>query len=131
MKEAVADSNLDVVIRDTDIPTPGPGQVLIRVVVSGTNPKDWKVPKLWGAKDQPKNHGDDIAGYIDAVAGDVTGFKKGDRVAAFHEIMAAHGSWAEYAIAWAYTTFHVPDHTSFEGRHVFRPLCGSAALHCF
>jgi NADPH:quinone reductase len=31
---------------DTPIPTPGDREVVIKVVVSGTNPKDWKYP-LW------------------------------------------------------------------------------------
>lgn len=39
---------------------------------------------------------------------------KGDRVAAFHEMMQPHGSFAEYAIAHDYTTFHLPKTTSFE-----------------
>jgi NADPH:quinone reductase-like Zn-dependent oxidoreductase len=29
-------------------------------------------------------------------------------------MMAPHGSFAEYAIAWDYTTFHLPEKTSFE-----------------
>jgi NADPH:quinone reductase-like Zn-dependent oxidoreductase len=30
------------------------------------------------------------------------------------EMSAPHGSFAEYAIAWAYTTFHLPKNTTFE-----------------
>lgn len=41
--------------------------------------------------------------------------KPGDRVAAFHEMGALGGSYAEYAIAWDWTTFHIPTSTSFEG----------------
>lgn len=46
----------------------------------------------------------------------MTEFKPGDRVAAFHEMMQPHGSYAEYAIAWAHTTFHIPKSTTFEGK---------------
>ncbi|KAB5578160.1 alcohol dehydrogenase-like protein [Coniochaeta sp. 2T2.1] len=60
------------------------------------------------------NQGDDIAGIVEKVGANVTEFKPGDRVAAFHEMMTPHGSYAEYAIAWAYTTFHIPEKTSFE-----------------
>ena len=35
MKEAIIDSKLIVKIIDSPIPVPGPGEVLIRVVVSG------------------------------------------------------------------------------------------------
>jgi len=61
-----------------------------------------------------QNTGDDIAGYVEEVGDNVTEFKKGDRVAAFHEMRTAGGSFAEYAIAWSHTTFHIPKKTSFE-----------------
>ena len=117
MKEAVVDTNLAVTVRDTAIPTPQAGQVLIKVVVSGSNPKDWKLPRLWAS--EAMNHGDDIAGYVEDVGTAVTAFKKGDKVAAFHEMKTANGSYAEYAIAWEHTTFHLPEATSFEGE--FQP----------
>jgi NADPH:quinone reductase-like Zn-dependent oxidoreductase len=114
MKEAIIDKTVSVIIRNAGIPNPQPGQVLIRVVVSGTNPKDWKRPKK-----QPGNaainQGDDIAGYVEAVGEGVQNFRKGDKVAAFHEMGSPHGSYAEYAIAWEYTTFHLTEKTSFEG----------------
>jgi NADPH:quinone reductase len=100
-----------VEIVDSPIPQPNADQVLIKVVVSGSNPKDWKRPDL--VKD-PHNSGDDIAGIVEKVGENVIEFKPGDRVAAFHEMMTPHGSFAEYAIAWAYTTFHLPKKTSFE-----------------
>lgn len=30
------------------------------------------------------------------------------------EMLTPHGSFAEYAIAWAYTTFHLPKKITFE-----------------
>jgi NADPH:quinone reductase-like Zn-dependent oxidoreductase len=63
------------------------------------------------------NQGDDIAGVVEKVGASVTEFKPGDRVAAFHEMMTPHGSYAEYAIAWAHTTFHIPKNISFEGAY--------------
>ncbi|CAI7666940.1 unnamed protein product [Penicillium viridicatum] len=112
MKEAIIDQNISAIIRDVDIPTPAPAQVLIRVVVSGTNPKDWKLPK-W-QPDNVINQGDDIAGYVEAVGEGVRNFRKGDKVAAFHEMLSPHGSYGEYAIAWEHTTFHLTEKTSFE-----------------
>lgn len=61
------------------------------------------------------NQGDDIAGYIEEVGKGVTEFKKGDKVASFHEMMKPGGSYAEYSVGWAHTTFHLPEKTSFEG----------------
>lgn len=60
------------------------------------------------------NTGDDIAGIVHSVGSDVTEFKPGDRVAAFHVMRSPGGAFAEYAIAPATTTFHIPAATSFE-----------------
>ncbi|CAK7202874.1 hypothetical protein SEUCBS139899_005601 [Sporothrix eucalyptigena] len=111
MKEAQVSKGPVVQIVDIPVPTPAAGQVLIKVVVSGSNPKDWKLPEWRG---NTQNSGDDISGVVQSVGAGVTEFKKGDRVAAFHEMQEPGGSFAEYAIAWAYATFHIPDSTSFE-----------------
>jgi hypothetical protein len=59
-----------------------------------------------------------------------TEFKLGDRVAAFHQTLDSHGSFAEYAIAWAYTTFHLPKKTSFEEVSVTLMVLFSNLLNC-
>jgi NADPH2:quinone reductase len=41
MKEAIVQTDLSVQIVDSPIPTPNADQVLIKVAVSGCNPKDW------------------------------------------------------------------------------------------
>jgi NADPH:quinone reductase-like Zn-dependent oxidoreductase len=60
------------------------------------------------------NTGDDIAGYIHSVGAGVYEFAPGDRVASFHEMGTPGGSFAEYAIGHAHTTFHIPDSVTFE-----------------
>lgn len=116
MKEAVVTQNVTVQISDVAIPKPQAGQLLIRTIVSGTNPKDWKYPKIWGRTEAPRNQGDDIAGVVEAIGEGVTGFVAGDRVAAFHELGTPNGSFAEYSIAWARSAFHIPENISFEGK---------------
>lgn len=81
MKEAIVSAGPKVKIVDSPIPKPKAGQVLIKVVFSGSNPKDWKYPEM----SEELNSGDDIAGYIEELGEGVIEFKKGDRVAAFHE----------------------------------------------
>jgi len=99
-------------IVDSPVPLlPSEDHLLIQVVVAGTNPKDWKMANF---REGESNQGDDIAGVVAKVGANVAEFKIGDRVAAFHEMMSPHGSWAEYAIAWKHTTFHIPAKTSFE-----------------
>lgn len=60
------------------------------------------------------NSGDDIAGVIQSVGAGVIEFKPGDRVAAMHQTGSPGGSYAEYALSPVDTTFHIPDHISFE-----------------
>ena len=112
MKEAIVSPGPKVKIIDSSIPTAEPDQVVIKVIVSGSNPKDWKHGERSGSS---LNSGDDIAGVVYAVGSNVVEFKPGDRVAAFHQMGAPHGSFAEYAVAWAHTTFHIPNNTTYEG----------------
>ncbi|KAK7208159.1 chaperonin 10-like protein [Myxozyma melibiosi] len=112
MKEVIVDPDLEKTkIVESPIPSPGPHEVLIKVVVSGSNPKDWKFPVY---SNTPMNSGDDIAGVVEKLGSEVHGLHVGDRVAAFHEMGKPHGSFAEYAIAYDYCTFLIPDSLSFE-----------------
>ncbi|GJP92770.1 hypothetical protein AnigIFM59636_008366 [Aspergillus niger] len=126
MKEIINLPGPSTKLIDSPIPSINDDQVLIKVVVSGSNPKDWKVAEL--ANDPNSflysryshvrdgvNQGDDIAGVVEKVGKNVVEFKEGDRVAAFHEMLKPGGSYAEYAVAWAHTTFHLPESVSFEG----------------
>ncbi|KUJ10114.1 GroES-like protein [Mollisia scopiformis] len=111
-KQVIVQSSIEAVeIIDTPIPTPQHDQIVIKVIVSGTNPKDWKYPVWTG---NPQNSGDDIAGIIHSVGKDVYEFKPGDRVGALHEFFTPDGSFAEYAVTRDYATFHLPPHVSFE-----------------
>lgn len=82
MKEAIVSKGPKVEIVDSPIPLPGNNEVCIKVVVSGSNPKDWKRAESGSAM----NTGDDIAGVVHTVGPDVVEFRPGDRVAAFHEM---------------------------------------------
>lgn len=43
MKEAFVTAGPTVEVKDVPIPEPGPDQIVTKVVVSGSNPKDWYV----------------------------------------------------------------------------------------
>lgn len=111
MKEAIVHGgeSLTVQIIDSPIPEPKADEVLIKVVFCGSNPKDWKYP-FYSKKSA--NSGDDIAGYVEKVGKDVYEFQKGQKVAAFHVMYGPAGSFAEYSIAPAHTTFHLPESVS-------------------
>ncbi|KAK9235619.1 chaperonin 10-like protein [Lipomyces kononenkoae] len=126
MKEAIVYGEpFHVELVDSPIPIPADDEVLIKVEVSGSNPKDWKYPLY---TKRPHNSGDDIAGTIVSVGKSVLDFKPGDRVAAFHKMGASHGSFAEYSIAYAYTTFHIPAWVTFEEAATV-PLCSLTAAY--
>lgn len=123
MKEAFIFPGPKVQIRDVDFPSmPSPNHLIIKVVVAGSNPKDWaiaeRVPGI--------NQGDDIAGIVDTVGTAVTNFRPGDRVASFHEMLTPHGAFAEYAVGLEATTFHIPPSVSFEKAATI-PLAGMTA----
>ncbi|KAL7951876.1 GroES-like protein [Trichoderma barbatum] len=101
------------IVKEIEIPKPGPKDVLIKVAFAGLNPKDWKSTK---DHDESKafNAGDDVAGVVEAVGSEVFEFKPGDRVAGFHQMLQPHGTYAEYTIVKASTTFHLPPNISFE-----------------
>ncbi|KAF2773346.1 GroES-like protein [Teratosphaeria nubilosa] len=113
MKEAKVNKGTTVEIVDSPIPTPGPTQILTKVVYSGCNPKDWKRAETFPDK-HPFNQGDDISGIVHAVGSAVSEFKPRDRVIAFHEMMSHGGSWAEYALSDAHATTYLPRNITFE-----------------
>ena len=64
MKEAHIDADTNVTLHDVPIPELiDPHQILVKVVVAGCNPKDWKMPAgtLVTIGSCP-NSGDDVAG---------------------------------------------------------------------
>jgi NADPH:quinone reductase-like Zn-dependent oxidoreductase len=89
--------------RDIDRPDTGDDEVLVRVKAAGVNPADWAIMNglpyiarpVYGLR-RPKNpvRGTDIAGVIEAVGANVSGFVPGDEV-----FGSADGSYAEYAAA--------------------------------
>jgi NADPH:quinone reductase-like Zn-dependent oxidoreductase len=58
-------------------------------------------------------------------------FAPGDRVASFHEMMTPGGSFAEYAVGWAHTTFHIPANVSFEEAATIPLAAMTAAIGMF
>ncbi|KKY20816.1 putative alcohol dehydrogenase-like protein [Phaeomoniella chlamydospora] len=127
MKEAILsvskDAAVDVSIIDSPIPKPGPDEVQIKVAAVAMNPKDWK-SAMWNQI--PNNAGDDIAGIISAVGEGILNFTVGQRVAALHPSMTRGGGFAEYAIAPALSTFHIPDSITFQDAATV-PLAGMTA----
>ncbi|MFI6326141.1 NADP-dependent oxidoreductase [Nonomuraea sp. NPDC050556] len=91
-------------LTDQPTPTPGPGQVLVRMRAAGFNPFDLKI--VDGALKDAVEHrfplvmGVDGAGVVEAVGSGVSRFKAGDNVyGQFSDPAHGMGSYAEYAVA--------------------------------
>ncbi|MCW2841368.1 MAG: NADPH:quinone oxidoreductase [Aeromicrobium sp.] len=96
---------------DIASPTPGPGQVLIRVRAAGVSfPEVLQSRGLYQMKPElPFTPGSEIAGEVIS-APDDSGLVAGDRVAA----LSLLGGFAEEVVAPASETFKLPDAISFE-----------------
>ncbi|MCU1422927.1 MAG: Oxidoreductase [Microbacteriaceae bacterium] len=104
---------------ERDIPEPGPGEVRVRIVVSGVNPTDWKSRRGAGsavsdATESVPNQ--DGAGVIDAVGAGVDAFKPGDRV---WLVISAYqrptsGTAQEFTIVPVERVFALPDEAGFD-----------------
>ncbi|NJP31183.1 NADPH:quinone reductase [Micromonospora thermarum] len=65
---------------DRPVPEPGPGEVLVRMAVSGVNPTDWKARRQWPLPAGWQIPGQDGAGVIEAVGEGVDQILIGARV---------------------------------------------------
>ncbi len=104
MRAVVADryGSPDVLrVEDVPVPSPGAGQVLVRIAAVSVNLSDWEglrgsplYARLGGLR---RTLGSDIAGWVDAVGEGVGRFHPGDEV--YGDNLALMGGFAEYALA--------------------------------
>jgi len=93
-------------------PVPGPGEVAIRVALTGVNFADIQARRgaYHGGQKPPFTPGLDCMGTISAIGSGVQGLRVGQRVAAFPD----GGSYAEVVVARAILTYALDDAVSDE-----------------
>jgi len=98
------------------VPEPGPGEVLVRVHVSGVNPTDWKSRSRDGAPPFPEMvPNQDGAGVIEAVGAGVPDDRVGERVWLWEAAWRrADGTAQEYVALPARQAVPLPDGASFD-----------------
>lgn len=109
---AYGDSDV-LVLADTAVPEPGPGQVRVRVHAAGVNPVETYIRTGTYAAlipDLPYTPGFDAAGLVDAIGDEVDGLAVGDRVFVAGRTL---GSYAEYMVTDADTVAALPDTVTF------------------
>ncbi|KAG1844068.1 chaperonin 10-like protein [Suillus subalutaceus] len=92
------------------IPSPGAGQLLVKIQSAALNPIDYKIKDTgMFVTDYPAILGNDIAGIVEEVGEGVNNFRKGDRV-------LAHGKSAfqQYTLTVASFTAKIPSSESFD-----------------
>jgi len=108
-------------LEEVPTPSPGPGQVLVRIRAAGVNPADTYARTGAGlAKPQlPYTPGTDGAGEIEAVGAGVHRVKPGERV---YLARSVSGTYAEYALALESQVHALPKQISFsQGAGVYVP----------
>jgi NADPH:quinone reductase-like Zn-dependent oxidoreductase len=106
-------------IEEVPVPSPTAGQVLVRVAATSVNLSDWEgltgsplYARMGGLRaPSVRTLGSDIAGWVEAVGSDVTGFAPGDEV--YGDNLALKGGFAELAVAPATALAHKPAGLSF------------------
>jgi NADPH2:quinone reductase len=100
---------------DRPIPEPGPGEVRVRMHVSGVNPTDWKMRAATPPAFPEQVPNQDGAGVIDAVGRGVDPARVGERVWVW---LAAHqrpgGTAQEYTALPSERAVPLPDAASFD-----------------
>ncbi len=110
--------NTPLHICDIPEPTPGPGEVLVRVMASGVNPLDTKIRRgeaTHAKMTPPAVLGIDMAGVVEAVGAQVHQFHIGDKVFGMTGgVGGVAGSLAELAAVDARLIAHKPRALSME-----------------
>jgi NADPH:quinone reductase len=115
-------------LREVERPEPGPGQVLVRVMASGTNPVEAKIRQGKAIPDLqlPAVLGGDVSGEVEAVGAGVTDLAPGDEVYYTPEMNSRAGSYAEYNVVAANIVARKPRNLSHVAAAAI-PLAGGTA----
>jgi NADPH:quinone reductase len=104
-------------VKDVDVPEPGPGEVRVKMELSGVNPTDWKsrsggTPRPIDGFQVPHHDG---AGVIDAVGSGVDAGRLGQRVWTWLAAAASRwGTAAQWSVLPARQAVPLPDSASAE-----------------
>ena len=77
---ALSEPNGPWKVIERPIPTPGPKDVLVKVIAAALNPADWKIRDYGLAPGYPFVGGCEGAGVVEQAGSEVTNVAKGDRV---------------------------------------------------
>ena len=122
----VTDHETPPALTDIPLPDPAPGEIRLAIAACGLNFADLLMQKgtYQDTPALPFTLGMEVAGTVDAVGADVTGFAKGDRVAVF----GGQGGLAEFGCFAANRAVHLPDAMSWTDAAAFQIAYGTSHL---
>ncbi len=120
-------------VEDVPVPSPGAGQVRVKVAATSVNLSDWEslrgspaYARMGGLRTPAhRTLGSDIAGVVDEVGAGVVGLAPGDEV--YGDNLAMMGGFAEYALAREAVLARKPAQLTFEQASTI-PQAGAIAL---
>lgn len=120
-------------LMDLPKPTPGAGEILVKLRAAGVNPLDWKIADGTFQPAQPHTFplilGVDGAGTVEAVGPGVTGFSVGDGVyGQFLHMPIGVGTYAEYVVAPETLGISVSPRGMYDDQAAAVPTPGMTAL---
>ncbi|KAG1872033.1 chaperonin 10-like protein [Suillus tomentosus] len=97
------------------IPSPGAGQLLVKIQSAALNPVDYKIKDSGSyVTHYPAVLGTDIAGIVEELGEDVENFRKGDRVVAHGKFTNDFTAFQQYTLTAANFTAKIPANESFD-----------------
>lgn len=106
-------------VAETDRPTPGPNDVIVKVSAASLNPRDWLTMRgLYQARKSlepfPITLGSDFSGEVVQLGKSVLGFKVGDLVFGMQPLSGKFGAFAQYVKVTAKAIAIKPEYISHE-----------------
>ncbi|KAI0741851.1 GroES-like protein [Daedaleopsis nitida] len=104
------------VVADWPVPTPGPQEVLVRIMAAGLNPADWKIQTYAPSyiSDYPFIGGLDGAGIVEDVGDAVSNVAKGDKILFPGDFNKLHATFQQYNVVPADNVAKIPDNVTFD-----------------
>ncbi len=144
----------DVRFERIDVPSPGPGELLVKIgaaLTCGTDIKTYERGHPTIIQKVPSTFGHEFSGQVVGVGAGVTKFKEGDRVCSCNavpcgecyyckighrnlceDLLVLNGAYAEYIVIPArmvkHNVYKIPDHITYQEAAVSEPL--GTAIHC-
>ncbi|KAI0787305.1 GroES-like protein [Fomes fomentarius] len=102
-------------VRDAEIATPGPKDVLVKIIATALNPVDWKIQKYgFHFTEYPIILGTDAAGTVEEIGAEVTNVVKGDNIFFQGYLQNPLATFQQYCIVPAEITAKIPENITFD-----------------